>query len=372
MFFLWVPGLSLLTRPLIYNTFSLMSGKAKKIVSLAVLLAAAGLVYYYVSTYKRDNGPAPVRTTGVVEALETNISPKIPGKLKTVNFREGEAVKAGDLVATLEDQDFVASLNQAKASLKAAEAALRTGYDTASKARADVAVSRAQVKTTEASLASAEAQYAQAQKDLARSDELFAKGIIAKSDNDLAHTAMNTRSAELQGAKSNKLLSESQVNSAVAGLTQAESNIPTLKAVVAQAKDQVSFQEAKLADTKIYSPVDAVVEYRSLEPAEAVAPGTSILTLIDLAHLWVRIDLEQRYVTQVRPGQRADLTLENVPGRVFEGEVFDVGREGEFAVERDVTRGRQDIKTFRTRIRVKDTQGILKPGMTVIVTIPLQ
>ena len=107
-----------------------------------------------------------------------------------------------------------------------------------------------------------------------------------------------------------------------------------------------------------------------MEEGEVVSPGTSILTIVDPSTLWVRFDLEQRFVTKVRVGTKARVWLEHHPDMVFDGEVFDIGREGEFAVERDVTRGRQDIKTFRTRIKINDPKGILKPGMTVMVEIP--
>ena len=157
-----------------------------------------------------------------------------------------------------------------------------------------------------------------------------------------------------------------------AALSKAESVIASLKAGISEAESAVELQGARLSDTKIYSPAGAVVEYRSLEPGEVVSPGMSIMTLVDLSEMWVRIDLGEGDVAQVRPGQRAEVTLERLPGRVFAGEIFDIGRQARFATERDVTRGRQDIKTFRTRIRVTGTDGILKPGMTVIVTIPVQ
>jgi multidrug resistance efflux pump len=153
-------------------------------------------------------------------------------------------------------------------------------------------------------------------------------------------------------------------------LKEAQGQVLTLEARVAEARAAVELAQARLADARILSPVDAVVEYRALEPGEVVSPGQSILTLIDPSHLWVRIDLEQSYLERVRVGEKARVALENLPGRTFSAEVMDIGREGEFAVERDVTRGRQDIKTFRTRLRLLDGDGVLKPGMTVIVTIP--
>jgi HlyD family secretion protein len=69
-------------------------------------------------------------------------------------------------------------------------------------------------------------------------------------------------------------------------------------------------------------------------------------------------------------GNDASVTVESRPGKVFRGRVSEIGRYAEFATQRDVTRGRQDIKTFRVKIKVDDKEGILKPGMTVSVEIP--
>lgn len=347
-----------------------MPNKAKKVIGAVILAAVAGAVIYYAVSYKKDTGPSPVQTTGVVEAIETNIASKISGRLQNVLFREGERVHKGDLVASLESEDLEASARQAGAAVTSAKTSLSSGYDSVENARAGAGAAEAGVKSAEASVARAKAQLAQADKDLSREKELFDKGVVARADLDNAETARDTKDAELGAAKAALAQAKSQKAAADASLKQAKGNIETFKSKVSEAESLADFQKAVLSYAKIYSPVDSVVEYRSLEPGEVVAPGTSILTLIDLDHLWVRIDLEQRFISRVAPGQKAEITLEGMPGKVFGGTVFDIGREGEFAVERDVTRGRQDIKTFRTRIRVANPGGVLKPGMTVIVKIP--
>lgn len=343
----------------------------KKVVALSVIAASAVAIYIFL--YNKNNAqPVSINTTGTVEALEFSISPKISGKLTVVKYREGERVKAGELVAELQSADFEAAYRQAESALKAAKYEAASGIDTVANARAQVAVSRADVENQKAAIKRAEAQLAQAEKDLARSRELFDKGIVAKADLDLAGTAKYTRAAELDSAKAAVALSQARVDAAVAALRKAQGDVRTLNAQSSAAAQNVELQKARLADTKIYSPVDGVVEYRSLEEGEVVSPGTSIMTLIDPKSIWVRIDLEQRYVNIVKNGQKALIRLEGVPGKVVNGTIYDIGREGEFAVERDVTRGRQDIKTFRTRVKVDDPEGILKPGMSVLVEIPPQ
>lgn len=343
--------------------------KKFRITLLVAIIAAAGafLLYYRYSGEKTNE----FRTTGMVEAVETSIASKIPGRLAAVNFREGEPVKAGDVIANIDPAEHEAALGQAEASLKAAKATLKNGYDAAESARAQVDAAGADVERAKADAERAASVLAQSEKDLDRARQLFDKGVTARSELDNAVTARDTARAGLGAAKAAVSSSGALYVAAKAGLSQSMGRIETLKADVGVAESAVDLAKTRLADTVIKSPVDAVVEYRTLEPGEVVAAGTSILTLMDTAGMWVRLDMDERLVGRVKPGDKAFITLEYMPGKTFEGGVFDIGREGEFAVERDVTRGRQDIRTFRTRVRVDGPDDVLKPGMTVIVTIPL-
>ncbi|HEY3347127.1 MAG TPA: efflux RND transporter periplasmic adaptor subunit [Nitrospirota bacterium] len=336
---------------------------------LGILVAAAAFAVYYLLYMVKPEGPEPVRTTGVVEALEYSISSKIPGKVTAVKFSEGDQVKLGELIASIQNADLEASLKQAQSTLVAAEATASSSIDLVESARAQVKVAVAQVGANRAAVRRAEAQLAQADKDLARAKELFKRGIISRADLDQAETARESRAADLESAKASLALAQSGVSAAQAALKKAQGDVKTADAQANAARDTVAFQEARLADSQIFSPADGIVEYRSVEQGEVVSPGQSILTLYDAKSLWVRIDLEQRYTARVKVGDKANITIDGMPGKVLTGSVFDVGWLGNFATERDVTRGRQDIKTFRTRIKVENPEGLLKPGMTVEVEI---
>ena len=378
--FLIIPGVIALTGRMDYNKVNylynpeatLKPGRKKVALTIVVLAVFAGLFYYYTVEYKKEKGPRAVETTGIVEGIETDVSPKISGKLVEVSFREGEKVKAGDLLAVLESEDLEAALRQSTAALSTAGAALANGYDAVRTARDQVEVARAGVRSAEAAVERSQAALNQSGIDLKRTEQLVEKGFSAKADLDHAQTDLATKKADLEQTKADLVRAKKNVTAAEAEFRQAEGAIPGYKGRIAEAKNAADFSRARLGYAKIYSPVDATVEYRTLEPGEVVSPGQSIMTLVDLSSLWVRIDLDEGYIAQVKTGQRAEITLERVPGKVFDGVVFDIGREGEFATERDVTRGRQDIKTFRTRIRVENPEGILKPGMTVLVKIPPQ
>jgi HlyD family secretion protein len=120
----------------------------------------------------------------------------------------------------------------------------------------------------------------------------------------------------------------------------------------------------------IKTPVSGTVIFKALEKGETVSPGVTILTIVDMGSLYIRVDIEETLIGSVALDSESFVRAEGIPDKVFKGRVSEIGRYAEFATQRDVTRGRQDIKTFRVKIKVTDTGGLLKPGMTVEVEIP--
>ena len=341
-----------------------------KITIVLIIAAIIGIAAYIFLYSEREKGPESVRTTGVVEGIETNISSKIAGRITFIGVREGDAVKKGQVVARIENEDLQAALKATQSALRAEELTQRSLGQVVANAAAQVKVERADVENQVAQARRAQSQLALAELTLSREKELYKKGIVAKADLDNAQTTRDSAKADIDAAGASINLAKSKLSAAAAGLDKSKEDVATQRARVSQAGDNVKLSEAQLSYSDIFAPSDGVVEYRPVEEGEVVAPGTSILTVVDRSTLWVRFDLEQRFITKVRAGTKARVWLEHHPDMVFDAVVFDVGREGEFAVERDVTRGRQDIKTFRTRIKINDPKGILKPGMTVMVEIP--
>lgn len=155
----------------------------------------------------------------------------------------------------------------------------------------------------------------------------------------------------------------------VADRDSAETRDALAQAEVRQREAVLARVEVRLKDTVITSPLAGVVTLRAFEPGEVATPGATILTLIDPEHLWARADLDETLAARVRLGDPARVRAAGLPGREFAGRVAEVGGEGEFATQREVRRGRQDIRTFRVKVVVEKPDGLLKPGMTVTVAI---
>ena len=194
---------------------------------------------------------------------------------------------------------------------------------------------RNQLAKSKADLAHSDANLAQAQRDLTRDNQLFQEHVIASKVRDDALTAVQQSQAEVLSARAN-----------------------------------LKFFEDQLADTQIKSPVDGVIVSKALEVGEWVTPGTPILTVDDLSTIWARVDVEETDLGSLFIGKPAQIELPTDPPQIFSGQIMAIGQEGQFATQRDVRRGRQDIRTFYVKVKVLQAGGELKPGMTAEVTFP--
>jgi HlyD family secretion protein len=132
----------------------------------------------------------------------------------------------------------------------------------------------------------------------------------------------------------------------------------------------LSYSQAKWSDATLTSPITGTVVFKALEKGETVGSGVTVLTIDDLRNIYARVDIDETSIGDVVLGGDATVRTTGTPMKVFKGRVSEIGRYAEFAREKDVKGGRQDIKTFRVKIAVDDPTGFLKPGMTVEVEIP--
>ena len=179
----------------------------------------------------------------------------------------------------------------------------------------------------------AQANMMNAKRTIDRDERLFAQHVIAAKDRDDARTAYDQAVASVASNKAN-----------------------------------VDFFKDQLKDTAIVSPVDGVVVNKALEVGEWVTPGTPILTVDDLTTIWARVDVQETDLGSIYVGKAAQVVLPTDPPVTFSGRVMAIGQEGNFATERDVRRGRQDIRTFYVKVQVLQADGELKPGMTAEVS----
>jgi HlyD family secretion protein len=343
----------------------------KKIVFIAVtvLMILIVLAVFYA---RKSKGPSAIRTTGVVEGIEVNISSMIAGRILKECCREGDTVQQGQVLLELESEELKASMAQALTGIEKSKAELKVCASAIETARANAASVAADIEDAAAEVEKARVKMEEAKRELDRYSELYKKRIFARANYDVALTAYKTAVADHRSSAAKLAATKSKKSAADAQLQTAENQLTADQAGLKESEANLSVSQAKLKQTVITSPISGTIVFKALEAGETVSPGVTILTIVDLNHLYVRVDVEETRIGRIVLNQAATIQTEGAPARIFSGKVSKIGRYAEFATQKDVTRGRQDIKTFKIKIDVEDSGGFLKPGMTVEVEMTQQ
>lgn len=333
------------------------------VIVLIVLFSA--LYFFYAKRNLKDN---IISTTGIIDGVEVNISSKTSGRISDICCNEGDTVKEGQVVVRLENEELNALVEQATASLERARTEIKASEASVENSKANIRNAEAEIRSAEADVEKAMAQMDEAKKELERAEALSKEELVSKSFYDQKLAAYETSVASYKSSKAKLDASSSKKDAATAQLNTSISQMHSSQARLKESEANLSFSKAKLNDTVIITPISGTVVFKASEKGETVTPGAIIFTVVDIDNLYVRADLEETLIGYVVLGNEAMIKAEGI-SKVFKGKVSEIGRYAEFATQRDVTRGRQDIKTYRIKIKVDNHEGLLKPGMTVGVEI---
>lgn len=341
------------------------------IIISAAVIVLIGIILLFIF-FKKGEKDNPLHTTGIVEGTEVNLSAKTAGKISELCCKEGDVVNEGNVVIRLESDDITASVKQAKAGIERAKAEINVSESAIENSKANIESAEAEVKNAEADVERARAQMEEAKREMERANALYKDGFISKAELDSKITNYDTAVSGHEASKAKLRASISRKDAAAAQLNTSISQLYSSKARLKEAEAGLLYQMARLNDTIIKAPISGTVVFKAAEKGETISPGITILTIVDLGNLWVRIDMEETLIGSVELGTEAIIKAEGIKARAFKGKVSEIGRYAEFATQRDVTQGRQDIKTFKIKIRLEDNAGMLKPGMTVSVEMPIK
>jgi multidrug resistance efflux pump len=205
-----------------------------------------------------------------------------------------------------------------------------------------------------------------------RLQNLFKQGVESAQSNDQARTSYEAAKAHAESLDKQIQAAEAAVALAQANGEQVAARRAMLEATrhqLAATSAQKEKAQVRLNYTEIHAPCAGIVDVRAALQGEVVNPGQAIVTLIDPDNLWVRVDVEESYIDQIRLGQTFKVQLPS--GAVREGTVFYRAVDADYATQRDVSRTKRDIKTFEIRLRVDNKDRSLAVGMTAFVVVPL-
>ena len=316
---------------------------------VVVLAAVLGGAYFLTRRGGIGDG---LSASGTVEATEASLGFQAAGRIETIRVREGDRVKPGDTLATLDRTEIAARHAQAEAQLAAAQATL-TELERGARAE--------ELKQALEADAAAAAKLADAQRDLSRAQLLQREGGISREALDKATLAaeMAARARE-QASQQLKLVQSGP---------RAE-RIAAQRAMVLSAQALVRQATAQLANAIVTSPFDGVVSVRQREPGETVSPGAPVVTVTNLGDRWVRIYIAENRLSAVKLGATATITTDTYADRSYGGAVSFIASEAEFT-PRNVQTTEERVKlVYAVKVRVQgDNTVALKPGMPADVTI---
>jgi len=337
---------------------------------LLILVAGAGYYWY------RSSRPVPLVLTGIVTTNDVVVSPQIAGRITQLLLKEGDTVKANQLLAVLdpgelqqEEAFYTASAEGASSQVQESAAALRFQERQVGD----------QISQAEANLAAAESQRTAAQAELDnarlgfdRADKMLKEGVVSQEQLDQARTAYQVAQSKIASLEKQIDAQRSAVALARTNADQVSirrSQLQGTQKQQAAAAAQRAKAGVRLAYAELHAPIDGVIDVLAARVGEVVTPGQPVVTLINPDDLWVRGNVEETYIDRVRIGDK--LTVRLPSGEEREGTVFYRGVEAAFATQRDVSRTKRDIKTFEIRIRVDNSDRRLAVGMTAYVILPV-
>jgi HlyD family secretion protein len=154
-------------------------------------------------------------------------------------------------------------------------------------------------------------------------------------------------------------------------LLRKEQELVARKAVIEQSRAQAGISESQLSDTTVFTPIDGVVLVKSAEVGEVLGAGTTIVTIGDLEHPWLRGYINETDLGRVKLGQKVKLTTDSFAGKAYWGTISYIASEAEFTPKQIQTKEERVKLVYRIKILVDNTSHELKNNMPVDAEIIL-
>ena len=291
--------------------------------------------------------PEPLLVQGEADATRLDIAARVDGRVKEIPVERGQSVPAGAVLVRIDNPETLAKHGQMKAAMAVAEAQLA---NVLAGTRAETIAAR------KAGLERAQAALVLAQKTFDRTNTLTEQGNAPQARLDQVTDTLHESERAVDQARS-------AYDQAVNGYTKEERDIARTN--VEKANADIQAVQSLIDQLLVYAPVASQVYQRNVEPGEYVSPGVPLVTLIDLADVWIHFDLREDLVKSLKVGDRFDVRIPALADRLVAVEVKLIATKGEYASWR-ATRasGDFDLRTFSIRAYPVQPVPELRPGMS--------
>src|SRR5580704_4434922 len=291
--------------------------------------------------------PEPLLVQGEADATRLDIAARVDGRVKEIPVERGQNVPANAVLVRIDNPETVAKLGQMKAAMAVADAQL-----------ANVLVG-----TRVETIAARKAELERAQAALVLAQKTFDRTRILTEQGNSPQSRLDQMTDSLHESERAVDQAQSAYEQAINGYTKEERAIS--KANVEKATADIQSVQSVIDQLVVYAPIASQVSQRNVEPGEYVSPGVPLVTLIDLADVWIHFDLREDLVKGLKVGDRFDVRIPALDDRRITVEVKLIATKGEYASWR-ATRatGDFDLRTFSIRAYPVQPVPELRPGMS--------
>jgi membrane fusion protein YbhG len=328
----------------------------RMVLIMLVALAVTAGGYLYVRTAANQAADGTLRISGNIEAHESVVSFKVQGRIVQLPVQEGQYVTQGDRLARLDDEDYRQQVSVDEATVHTREAELDLA----------LAGSRIQeIKSAKQTIVDAQADLELKRAELRRRQALLAEQGVSREDLETAATQLKRAQATYERAKQT-------YDQIVEGTRKEE--IAVQRANLRLAREALQMSRVKLSYTVLSAPISGVVLVRQAEMGEVMSPGTPVVTVADVDHLWLRGYINETDLGRVRWDQAATVHTDTYPGKAYQGRVSFISSQAEFTPKSVETHKERVKLVYRIKIDLDNPNHELKPGMPAeaVIGVPSQ
>ena len=375
------------------------------IIIFLVLLFGVGIFVYF---GQHNVQLKEVYYSGTIEARRAELAFQVSGRVIEILPDEGQFVKKDQILAELDQSEYEARHEQAKANVESAiknlqraetvlEVYRKTLPDEVARAEAGVRVLVAQLKELEAGSRQQEIERArlafltakdimeEARRNKQRFEKLFEKALVSEKQWEEVKLRYETASKELEQAKETLDLLEEGVRKETletarariaegrALVAQARGNLKRIDAAKSEAEVAVAqvraaqsalkLAEIELSYTRLRAPFEGIITSRNVELGEVVLSGREVFSLSDLSSVDLKIFVDETEIGKVKPGQSVEVRVDTFPGRIYRGRVSFISPEGEFTPKIIQTHKERVKLVFLVKVSISNPELELKSGM---------
>ena len=314
------------------------------LITATALTVTAGVVIVIMQHHLPDKNGS-IKVSGTIEVTTVELSFKLPGRIWQRLVDEGEMVRTGQVVARLETDELRNERDSRAADERAALAAL---------ADLKAGSRREEISQAEASLNRLRADAERQAKDSIRMEALFRREVVPLKDLDAARAARDASAAAVIEAEQHLRLLKIGPRPDAVRQTQAKADV---------AGAGLALAETRLSQGNLIAPLNGLVLAKHTEAGEMLAAGSPVVTVGRMDEAWLRAYISETELGRVKVGQRASVTTEAWPGRVFVGRIGFISSEAEFT-PKNVQTAKERVKlVYRIKIFLANPKMELKPGM---------